>query len=82
MRYIHAFFISNAFLNSALINFFMNLNTNVAQVLLKTYNNHNTETRFVFSIYVSISTPKCIYVKSKGSFFHFQPPNNFQKAKV
>ena len=56
-------FKNNAFFNSAsvLLNFFINWASNVAQVLLNTYNNHYTETHFIFSIFVFMSRPMSIY---------------------
>ena len=41
----------------------------VAQI----YNQHYTETHFIFSISVSMSRPRSIYVVSMGTIFHFQP---------
>ena len=49
---------------SVLLNFFMNLASYVAQVLLNTYNHHYTETHFISRIFVSMPRPKSIYIVS------------------
>ena len=63
---IHAFFISNAFFNpaSVLLNFLMNWATTVAQVLLNACKDHHTETLSIFTIFVSMSKSRTIYVVS------------------
>ena len=58
---------------SVLLNFFINWASNVACVLLNTYNHHYVETLCIFNIFVSISRPRSIYVVSMWSIFHFQP---------
>ena len=64
--HIQAFFISNAFFNSAsvLLNFFINRALSVALVLLSTYKHYHNETLFTFTISVSMSRPSSIYVAS------------------
>ena len=41
------------------------------QMLLSTYKHHHTETRFIFTKYVSLSRSRSIYVVSMWSIFHF-----------
>ena len=44
------------------------------QILLRCWlihNHHYTETHFIFSMFVSMSRPRCIYVVSFWSTFHF-----------
>ena len=67
--------VSNAFFNSAsvLLNFYMNRASNVAKVLLKTYNHQYAKIHFIFSIFVSMTRPRFSYVVSMWSIFHFQP---------
>ena len=51
--------------------FFMNIASNVTYVLLNTYNHNYAETHFIFSIFVSMPTPRSIYVISMWSIFIF-----------
>ena len=55
-----------------LLNFFMNWASNVAQMLINTYNHHYTEANFIFNIIVSMSRPRSIYVVFLRSTFNFQ----------
>ena len=68
------FFISNAFFNSASVlnNFFMIWASNVAYVLLSTYNHHHTNPHFIFCIFASMSRSRFIYVVPMWPIFHFQ----------
>ena len=61
--YARSFLKATLFFNSAsvLLNFFMNCALNV---LLSTYKHYHNEALFVFTLFVSISKPKSIYIVS------------------
>ena len=61
---VHAFFIGFFKWASVLLNFFMNWASNVVYMFLNTCNHHYTETHIVFSIFVSMSRHRPIYVVS------------------
>ena len=56
---------------SVFLNFFINWASNVAWVLLDTYEHDRTGTLFMFTIFVSISRSRSIYVVSACTFFIF-----------
>ena len=49
---------------SILLNFFMHRASNVASVLINTKRHHYNETDYIFSIFLSMSRPRSIYVVS------------------
>ena len=64
---VHAFFISNAFFSTqpqCYLTIFMNWVSNVAQVLLNTYGHYHSETRVLFTTFLSMSRIMSIYVVS------------------
>ena len=63
---IHAFFISNAFIQLSLSVglLFHKLSLNVAYVLLNTYKHHHSATLFMFSIFIFMSRTRSIDVVS------------------
>ena len=63
---MHAFFINSVFLNSVsvLLHLSMNWASNVAEVLLHTYNHHYNETHFTYSLFVFTSRSRSICVVS------------------
>ena len=67
------YFINDTFFKSGsvLFIFFINWALNVVYKLLSTYQNYHNETLFIFTILVSLSRPRSLYVISVWSFFLF-----------
>ena len=70
---IHTFFCQQRFFNSpsGLFNFLMNWASNITQVLPNTYKHHHPETVHIINVFMSVSTPKSIYVVSMWSIFYY-----------
>ena len=70
--HIHSFFISNAFFNSAsvLLNFFHKLSLKCSLGVAYTYNHHHSETLSLFTLFVSMTRSRSIYVISRLSDFY------------
>ena len=52
------------------------------EILLNTYNHHYIETHFIFSIFVSISRSRCIFVVFMWFIFLFQPHFHCQQTHL
>ena len=71
---LSVFFVSNTFFNSVsmLLNFFINWASEFARVLPNTYKPNHNETLFIFTVFVSMSRSRSIYVISVWRIFDFR----------
>ena len=58
----------------------MNSAWDVASVLLIVHNHNHTETKFILSIFVTISWPSCVFVVYMWSIFHFHPHFHYNQS--